>query len=413
MTGVRADAGRAVERADSSIFRSLRVRNFRLFAVGETISLSGIFVQGVAQSWLVLRLADNPGAALGIVTGLQLLPMLLFGLYVGVLADRYPKRRLLVCSRVTVALMALTVGLLDVTGLISLWTVYVFAVMLGLVTAVEEPTVQAFVVEIVGRRLLVNALSLNSAIFNLAKTFGPALAGVMISLVDTGPVFLITAVSAAWSVVALLLMRPRELLPTETVARSPGQIRAVLAYVRGEPQILWTIVLVTAIGTFGLNFQIILPLLATDVFDHGSAGYGLLQTGFAVGSLAAALVAARRVSFRMRLVVGSAFLFGLLEVVASLMPGYLAFLALFVASGCAFYTFYTAANASVQLTAVSSMRGRVMALLMIALSFPIGAPLSGWFAGVAGPRASLGVGGALITLVAVGVALALANARRA
>jgi MFS family permease len=385
----------------SPAFSSLRIRNYRLFASGQLISLTGTWMQRTAQDWLVLDLAHDKGTALGITTALQFLPMLLFGLYGGVLADRYPKRRLLIIAQVAMGLQALLLGVLTVAGVVELWHVYALALALGLASVIDTPTRQAFAVELVGKDDLPNAVSLNSATFNSGRVLGPAAAGLLINAIGTGPVFLVNAASYVAVLAGLLMIRTAELQVSKRVARAPGQLRAGLTYVRRRPELLWPIVLVAVIGTFGLNFQITTALVAKLVFHRGAGAYGLLGTAFAFGSLIGALLAARRGIPRQRLLLGAALAFGLLEIVVGLMPTYTSFLLLLIPTGFAVLTFTTAANASVQLASSAAMRGRVMALYVLVFlgGTPIGAPVIGWLAETYGARWSL-IGGGLVSAVA-------------
>lgn len=389
-------------------FRSLRVRNYRLFAAGQVVSLTGTWMQRIAQDWLVLELSGTSGTALGITTGLQFLPMLLFGLYGGVLADRYSKRRLLIWAQVAMGLQALLLGLLDVTGAVQLWHVYALAFLLGLSSVIDVPTRQAFVTEMVGPDEVPNAVSLNSATFNSARIVGPAIAGVLISALGTGWVFLLNAVSYAAVIAGLAVMRERELFLGERVERAKGQLREGLRYLRARRDLLLPIVLVGVIGTFGLNFQITTALVARSVFHRNAVGFSLLTTMLAIGSLIGALLSARRQRVRRRLLLGSALAFGLLEVAVGLMPTYATFALLLIPTGAALLTFTTAANSMVQLNSSASMRGRVMAVYILVFlgGTPIGAPLVGWLAQVAGARASI-VAGGLISAVATLVVAAL------
>jgi len=404
-----------VSPALSSTFRSLRVRNYRLFATGQVVSLSGTWAQRIAQDWLVLQIAPNPGLALGITTGLQFLPMLLFGLYGGVLADRYDKRTLLVGAQAAMGVLALVLGVLDLSGAVQLWHVYVLAFLLGLASVVDTPVRQAFVSEIVGPAEMPNAVSLNSATFNLSRIVGPAIAGIAINSVGTGWVFLGNAVSYVAVLAGLLAMRPRELQRTGRVVRGKGQLREGLAYVRSRPELLVPIVLVFMVGTFGLNFQITLALVAKQVYDRGAGSFGLLTSMLALGSLLGALQSARRTGPpRTRVLLGSALAFGLLEVVAGLAPSYAVLAVLLVPTGAAVLTFTTTANSLVQLGSSPEVRGRVMALYVLVFlgGTPIGAPVIGAVAQAAGPRSSLLVGGLVCAVSAVVGAVYLARSRR-
>ena len=395
------------------MFRSLRVRNYRLYAGGQLVSLTGTWMQRVAQDWLVLELT-NSGTALGIVTALQFLPSLLFGLWGGLLADRYDKRRLLLATQTGLALVALILGVLDVTGIVQYWQVLVLALALGLVSAIDSPVRQSFVVEMVGPDDLTNAVGLNSTIFNSARILGPAVAGVMITAIGTGWAFVANAISSIAVLTGLALMRPAELRPSPAIDRIRGQLRAGLHYVRQRQDLLLTMVLVFVVGTFGLNFQITTALLAKQVFHRSATGYGLLSTALAVGACVGAVLATRRrtrPSLLFLLLAATAF--GLLEILAGSMPGFGATALMLVLVGLAMLTFTTAANSSVQLGVEATMRGRVMALYLMCFlgGTPIGAPIVGWVANTVGPRWGMIGGGLVCMAMAVGMALYLVRRR--
>lgn len=397
----------------SPTFRSLSIRNYRLFAAGQVVSLTGTWMQRIAQDWLVLRLTHDSGAALGITTGLQFAPILLLSMYAGVLADRYSKRRILIATQSGMALVALTLGLLDVTGLVQVWHVYLLAFLHGVGNALDNPVRQSFVHEMVGKDDLPNAVSLNSATFNLARITGPALAGLVIAAYGTGVVFLGNFVSFAAVIAGLLAMRTSELHPSERVDRGRGQLREGLAYVRRRPDLMLVLTSVLFVATFGMNFQMTTALMAKAEFGRGAASFGLLSTAIATGSLIGALLAARRGRPRHRLLVGAAITFSLLAMAAGLMPTYLTFMAMLVPTGIAILTFTTAANSTIQLGTSSVMRGRVMGLYLLAFlgTAPLGAPAVGWVAEVAGARASI-VGGGALSLLGTLLAVALFARRR-
>ena len=398
----------------ATTFRSLRVRNYRLFASGQVVSLSGTWAQRVAQDWLVLLIAPNPGVALGIVTALQFLPVLLFGLYGGLLADRYDKRRLLMGAQAVMGVLALLLGILDLTGVVQLWHVYVLAFTLGLASVVDTPVRQSFVSEIVGPDELPNAVSLNSATFNSARIIGPAVAGLAITVVGTGWVFVGNAISYVAVLAGLALMRTSELLPARRTARGPGQVVEGLRYVRVRPELLVPMVMVFMIGTFGLNFQITLALVAKQVFHTNAGSFGLLTSLFAVGSLIGALHSARRVGLpRARTMLLAALAFGLLEAIVGLAPTFWTMGLLLIPTGAMVLTFTTTANALVQLGSEAHVRGRVMALYVLVFlgGTPIGAPIIGLVAETYGPRSSLIVGGLICALSAVGGAWWLGRTR--
>ena len=386
----------------SPTFRSLHNANYRLYASGGVVSNVGTWMQRVAQDWLVLQLTGNSGAAIGITTGLQFLPFLLFSPMAGLAADRIPKRRLLQLTNVGMALPALVLGVLAVTGTVQIWHVYVLAVVLGTAAAFDAPARQSFVGEIVDADDLTNAVGLNSASFNAARIVGPAVAGLLIAVLGggvraTGWVIVINAFSYIAPVLTLRALDGSLLHSPQLVRRERGQIRAGVAYVRNRPDLLLILGIVFFTGTFGLNFQMTSALMATQVFDKGPTEYGLLGTFMAVGSLTGALVAARRERVRHRLVVGAALAFGAVEIVAGAMPSYLTFALLTPLLGLSALTMITSANAFMQLHTDSGMRGRVMALYMMIFigGTPLGSPFIGWVGEQYGARWTLFVGGAL------------------
>ncbi len=403
----------------SPTFRSLANPNYRRYAAGSVVSNVGTWMQRVAQDWLVLLLSGYSGAAIGITTGLQFLPFLLLSPFAGLAADRIPKRRLLQITNVGMAVPALVLGLLAVTGTAEIWHVYILAFVLGTAAAFDAPARQSFVSELVEPEDLTNAVGLNSASFNAARIVGPAVAGVLIAAlgggeVATGWVILVNAVTYAAPILTLRSLDGATLRTPKPVARGPGQILAGLAYVRNRPDLMLILAIVFFTGTFGLNFQMTSALMATEVFDKGAAEYGLLGTFMAVGSLTGSLAAARRPYVRLRLVMGAALAFAVVEIAAGLMPSYVAFALTTPLLGLAALTMITAANAFMQLHTDERMRGRVMALYMMIFigGTPFGAPLIGWIGEEFGARWTLILGG-LATGLGVGLAgLWFARARR-
>lgn len=388
-------------------FRSLKVRNYRLFASGQAVSLTGNWMQFTAQDWIVLHLSHNSGSALGIVTALQFTPILLLTLYGGRLADRYDKRALLRCTNVGAGLVAGALGVLTVTGTIQLWHVMLLAACLGTVNAIDNPTRQAFASEMVGPDLLPNALSLNSAIFNTARIFGPALAGVALSLIGTGPVFLLNCATYAATFAALTAMRPRELHRSTAVRpRRETRVADGLRYTARRPDLLLPMALMLVIGALGFNFQLTLALVSKTVFHRGAASFGLLTTALACGALVGALASSRRTGRPSAyLVIGAAFGFGVFETLAGFAPSYPVAVGLLVATGFFMIFLAQAANQRVQLGVTEAYRGRVMALYVLIFqgTTPVFAPLIGWFAELVGARSSLYVGGIGSMLVAAAV----------
>ncbi len=394
------------------MFRSLRVRNYRLYASGQLISLTGTWMQRVAQDWLVLELT-NSGTALGIVTALQFGPVVLMGPWGGVLADRSDKRRLLLMTQTALSLVALLLGLLDVTGVVRYWHVLVLATVLGLISGIDTPARQSFVIEMVGKRDLTNAVAINSTIFNAGRILGPAIAGIMITAVGTGWAFVANGLSSVAVLTGLAMMRPAELFPAPPLARARGQLREGLRYVRARHDLVLTMVLVFVFGTFGLNFAITCALMAKQVFHRGASGYGLLSTALAVGACAGAILATRRSERPTPLfLLSTTVLFSVGEIAAGVMPTYVWTAIMLVPTGLAMLAVSTAANAHIQLGVAPTMRGRVMALYLACFmgGTPFGAPLIGWLAGAAGPRWGL-IGGGLICLLSA-LALAMSVARR-
>jgi MFS family permease len=396
----------------TSTFRSLRVRNFRLFWFGQMVSVSGTWMQSVAQNWLVLSITGS-GVALGVTVALQFLPMLLFGMWGGLVADRFDKRRILFVTQVVPMVLALVMFVLVATGAVTLWMVYALAFLLGLVFMVDMPTRQSFVVELVGADELPNAVGLNSAMFNTGRVVGPAVAGVLIATVGTASTFLLNAASYVAVLIALAAMRPAELFPQARAARAPGAIRAGLRYVWSTPVLRSTLLLVAVVGTFGMNFGVVLPLLAKYTFDGGAAMYGWLTSLMSLGSLLGALVSAGRVGPTRRMLIGSGAAFGALTLLAAVAPSPVLVGAVLVTVGVAIMLFLATANTTLQLACEPAMRGRVMALygLVFLGSTPLGGPFLGWLSGQWGGRWGLAVSGA-VSLAAALVAAAPLVARR-
>lgn len=393
-----------------STFRSLHVRNYRLFAGGQLVSMLGNWMQVTAQDWLVLRLSDNSGSALGWVTALQFLPIVLLTLYGGKLADRHDKRRLLLVTNSVAGLCALSTAMLILGGHIELWHVYVLAACRGTVGAIDNPTRQSFVNEMVGPRLLPNAIALNSASFNVARVAGPAVAGLLIALLGTGPVFLLNAVAYVVAIAGVAAMRPAEL---NRVGSGPagkgGRILDGIRYAAARPDLLLPMALMLVVGGMGVNFQLTLSLMAKTVFDRGAASFGLLATALGVGALIGALASSRRTERPSAYtLIGSAVAFGGLEFAAGLAPGYLAAAVVLLVTGFFMIYAFQAAGMRVQMGVSEQYRGRVLALYLLVFqgSAPVCAPLLGWLAEHVGARAGMCAGGvasvcAALTVLAV------------
>jgi len=387
-------------------FRSLSVRNFRLFFIGQLVSNTGTWMQSVAQAWLVLRLTGS-GVDLGIVTALQFLPMLLLGVWGGVVADRVDKRKALMATQASMGVIAGALALVTALGVVNLAMVYVAAVLLGLAAVVDIPVRQAFVSELVGPAEVANGVALNSAMFNAARVVGPAVAGALIVAVGMWPAFAFNALSFGAVIAALAMMRVDELFSGGRVAAEKGQIRAGLRYVWESDTLRSTLVLVAVVGTFALNFTITMPLMARYAFHAGAGAFGLLTSTMGIGSMVGALFVAARARPTLRVLVGSSLVFGTLMLAAAATPTLGAELVVMPFFGASSIVFMATANSILQLNSTPAMRGRVMALYALVFlgSTPIGGPMVGWVAQQWGPRASVAVGG-LSCFVGAGVVLA-------
>ena len=395
MIDARALAGRT--------FRSLRVRNYRLYFFGQIVSLTGTWMQSVAQAWLVLKLTGS-GVALGITTALQFGPILLGGPWGGVVADRSDKRKILIATQSASAMIALTLGLLVVTGAVRQWMVYLLAFLLGTVNLVDMPTRQSFVMEMVGRGEVANAVSLNSVLVNSARVLGPAAAGLLIAAFNTGVCFLVNAGSFIAVIVALWLMDSNGLHRGPRVARAKGQLRAGLRYAWETRELRTPLLLMLVVGTLAYNFSVVMPLLARVTFHQGPGAYGLLYALMGVGAVAGGLVVATRARATARLLTAAAVGFGVALWFAAVAPGLHWEMLVMVPMGAASTSFIATSNSVLQLTSSQEMRGRVMALFAVVFvgSTPIGGPLVGWIAERFGPRVSLMVGAT--ATIAAGVA---------
>ena len=382
-------------------FSSLSQRNFRLFLGGQLVSMTGTWMQTVALGWLVLELTGS-GTAVGVNLGLQFLPMLLFGLWGGVLADRYDKRRLLMLSQTAMGLVAVALWALTASGVITIEMIYALTFLAGCATALDNPARQSFVTEMVGANEVANAVSLNSAVFNASRIIGPAAAGILIATVGIAPAFLINGISYLAVVTALSLMHVPSLRRREPAPRAKGQVRDGLRYIWRTPRLRYTILMMGLVSTFGINFSVVLPLMARFVFDRGAETFGLLTSAMALGALAGALTNAARSKPTRRLLIGSAAAFGILVLAASMAPSLPILVILLVPIGAATITFIATANTTLQLTSTDAMRGRVMALhgLVFLGSTPVGAPTIGWISETFGARVGMGIGGAISLSVA-------------
>jgi MFS family permease len=391
-----ADAGPATARRPGlgrQTFAALENRNYRRYFTGQAVSLVGTWMQSVAQSWLVLQLTHS-GTALGLVVALQTLPVLVLGPYGGVVADRVDKRRLMIALQSVMGLLALVLGLLTVTGAVTLAEVYVLAFLLGLNNCFENPARQSFVLEMVGRDHLRNAVTLNSTLVNAARAVGPAVAGLVIAAGGTGVCFLLNAASFVAVVTSLVRLDVSALQPSPPARREPGQLRSGLAYVRRDRELGVPLLMMALVGCLAYEFQVTLPVVASSTFAGNSSTYGFMTAAMGVGAVAGGLWVAGRGRTGARALVTSAVVFGVLIALAALAPVLWLELVALAGVGAASVGFMSSGNSTLQLGADPSMRGRVMALWAVAFlgSTPIGGPIAGAVAEHLGGRAGLLLG---------------------
>jgi MFS family permease len=370
------------------MFSSLAIRNYRIYAAGAIVSNAGTWMGRVAQDWVVLtELTDNSAQALGIVTGLQFLPMLLLAPIGGAISDRFAKRRVMMVSQSVMALTAVIMGVMVLAGVMELWHMYLLAFLQGSAAAIDAPTRQSFVSEMVPPGQLTNAVGLNSASFHGGRLIGPALAGLLIAAFGTGPTLLVNAATFVAVLVALMSMDGRTLTPAPR-SRGKGRIREGVAYVRHRPDIILIMMLVFVLGTFGMNFQLTNALMSTAVFGKGVAEFGLVGSVMAIGSLGGALLAARRERPRLRHLLGAMGAFSLCTLLVGLAPNFVTYTLLLIPTGLSALTAMVTANSMVQLSVDPAVRGRVMSLYMAVFmgGTPLGSPFIGWIGETFGAR---------------------------
>ena len=386
-------------------FSALAIANFRLFFFGQSTSLIGTWMQSVAQSWLVFTVTHS-AAAIGFVLALQTLPVLLLAPYGGVIADRVDKRRFLIVLQSLMGVQALVLGILVVTHSVMFWEICVLALVLGLNNCFETPTRQAFMLEMVGSEHLRNAVSLNSTMVNAARVVGPAVAGLLIATVGVGVCFLINAVSFVAVVYSLTSMNPKALRPSPPTQRARGQLRAGLRYVGGEPRLWVPLLMAGIVGMLAWEFQVTLPVVAKQTFGGNAATYGFLTAAMGFGAVIGGLFTATRGRTGLRTMTFAATGFGVGMLCVALAPTLVIGFVAMAVTGFAAICFMATGNATLQLEATPSMRGRVMSLWAVGFmgSTPIGGPLVGWIVQVGGARSGLAVGG-LSCLVAAAIGL--------
>jgi MFS family permease len=395
-------------------FGALAVPNYRIYVSGQAVANTGTWIQNIALDWLVLQLTGSP-AAVGIAMALQFTPILFLGMHGGMLADRYPKRTILMTTQVLSGLLAGSLAVMTLTGHITVGFVYAVALVGGVVFAIDNPTRQVFVSEVVPAGYLRNAVALNAAVFQSTRLVGPAVASILIGTVGSGWAFGVNALCYAGPTVALAFLRTADLTPAPRAQRSPGQLRSALRYVADRPHVAWTIALVGVFGTFGLNFPVVLTAMASQTFSGGAGLYGTFNIVLAVGSIAGALIAGSRTRIRLRLIVVMGAAFGLAQFAAALAPTLAVFVVALVAMGVTNLAFQAMANSSVQLSIDPEYRGRVMGLYMLVFigGTPLGAPLVGYVTEHAGVRAGMALCGLvpLLAALALGTMLAVRVSR--
>jgi MFS family permease len=387
------------------------VRDYRLYLSSQMVATTGLWMQRIAQDWLVLQLTGSV-TAVGVAVALQFMPMLLFGLLGGVVADRFPKRRILIVTQSTAALVALTLGTLALTGTVQAWHVYILATVLGFVTVVDNPTRQVFVSELVGQAHIRNAVSLNSSVFQLGALVGPAASGALIHAVGQGWSFLINAASCLLVVTMVAVIRPRPVPAAKRSTGNSGQLREAMRYIGRTSEVAWTIALAATIGLFGLNMPVILAAFADHVFTVGVRGYSLFNSLTAIGALTGAVLSARRQSLpRLRTLTTTLVALGGMVMIASFAPTTWLFSIVLVVIGFCTLTFLTGANSLVQTTVTPALRGRVMSVYLLVMlgGQALGGPCVGWLIDHYGARASMFGCGGLVAVVSVGVGLAMAR----
>ncbi|MHB8853212.1 MAG: MFS transporter [Ignavibacteriaceae bacterium] len=392
----------SLKKFNSNTFSSLKIRNYRLYFIGQSISLTGTWMQTIGQAWLVLKLT-NSGTALGLVTALQFLPVLFFGPMGGVLADRFSKRKLLYITQAGAGVLALILAILVSTDTVQLWMIYILATLVGLFNAVDNPTRRTFVLEMVGRKELNNAVTLFSTAFNLSRIVGPAIAGAIIAGAGLASCFYLNAISYIAVLACLFLMKNSEFHLVEPIKRAKGQLREGFKYVRNNPFLLNLLIMMAIIGTFTYEFQVNLPLLAKYTFNSNASGFALLNSGMGIGAVLGGLAAASRKKILPKSMIRTIFVFGSAVILVAISPSlHIAILSMVIV-GFFSIRFSSMGETMLQLESAPTMRSRVMSLWSVAFlgSTPIGGPIIGWIGEHANPRWGLMVSGLAAIIAAI------------
>ena len=384
----------SLQKVKRNTFSSLKIRNYRLYFIGQSISLSGTWMQTIGQAWLVLKIT-NSGTALGLVTALQFLPVLIFGAMGGVIADRTSKKKLLYITQSSSAVLALILAVLVATNTIQLWMIYILASLLGLVNAIDNPTRRTFVLDMVGNKELGNAVTLFSTVFNLSRIIGPAIAGALIATAGLAPCFFVNSASFAAVIICLLMMRNEELHSVEPVKRAKGQLREGLRYVNNTPLLRNFLIMMAIVGTLTYEFQVNLPLVAKYTFNSNANGFALLNSAMGLGAVLGGLFSASRKKMKAESLIFTTFAFGVSIILAAMSPSLNIALLAMVVVGVFSIRFGATGETILQLESAPNMRSRVMSLWSVAFlgSTPIGGPIVGWIGEFASPRWGLTVSG--------------------
>jgi MFS family permease len=398
------------DRQPGGAFAALSSRSYRIYIGGQSLANMGSWMQSIAQDWLIFNLTHS-STAVGVTMALQFLPMLLLGLHAGAVADRLPKRRILLITQTLNGITTAALAVITITGAVRPTYVYGFALASGVVFAFDSPARQAFVTEVVSESRLRAAISLNAAVFQATRLIGPAIASVLIATAGTGWVFAVNAACYLGPTIGLLLLRPADLQPAQASVKAQSTVATAVRYLRGRPDVLWTIFLVGVLGTFGLNFPIVLTAMAKSTFGGNASTYGLFNIVLGLGSAAGAVLAGAGARPRTRAIVVTAAIFGILQAAAALVPDLPAFLVLLIAMGFVNLVCQAMANASVQLAVAPEIRGRVMGLYMLVFigGTPIGAPIIGAVTSHFGARTGMLVCGVIPAIAAAIAAMALAK----
>lgn len=394
-------------------FSALRLHNYRLYVLAQFIANTAGWMQRIAVDWLVLEITGSV-ALVGLTIALQFLPTLLLGAWAGVIADRFPKRTVLLFCQSLVGVLSLALAIVALSGDAQLWAVYALVLGIGVLQVIDSPARSVFVNELVGPRHIRNAISVNASTFHLGALLGPAISGVLIVAIGSGWAIAVNVGAMAAGLCLLLAMRTDELLIAPRAPRAKGQIREAGRYILGKPTLFWTMVMGAFVAVFGMPMPALLAGMADTVYDTGATGYGLYNSLAAIGAFLGALASTRRGSLRLRTIVFGAMLYGLLQLLAGIAPFYPMFLAILPAIGLSRLLMMTASETMVQLSSNLTIRGRIMAfwVMVVVGGQAVGGPLMGWLAEELGSKTAMAISGGVPAVAAVVIAILLAQSGR-